>query len=99
MDIQLKYKGGRSLMKVMYERKPYVFKKDNDFTCECPQRVIDWLAQNATGQFQVQPTKTVIKEVEVEKPKTLKCDECEFTAKSEYGLLVHKRKHRKGGKK
>lgn len=96
MDIQLKYKGGRSLMKVMYERKPYVFKKDNDFTCDCPQRVVDWLAQNASGQFQVQPTKTVIKEVikEVEKPKVLKCEECDFVAKSEHGLLIHSRKHR-----
>lgn len=96
--VSLKYVGSRSFNKVMYQRKPYIFKRDDDFTCECPQKLVEWLAQNAPGQYQVNSTKTVIKEILVEKKKTLICDECGFTAKSDYGLLVHSRKHQKEGK-
>jgi len=81
----------------MYNRKPYVFKKDTNFSCEVPQDLVEWLAQYARGQYQVSPTKveikTVIKEVEV--PKKLICDVCGFEAKTEQGLLVHGRKHKK----
>ena len=100
--ILLKYVGSRSFTKVMYQRLPYIFKKDNDFSCEVPQDLVDWLAQNAGGQYRVVPTKTVIKEVikevEVEKKLMLECDKCGFIAKTEQGLAVHKKKHERKGK-
>src|SRR3990167_5869436 len=95
--IELKYVGGRPNSKELWNRKRYIFSKDNDFTCEVPRELEQWLAQNARGQYQVQQSKTIIKEVIKEVPveKSLKCDKCGFTAKTEQGLLVHKAKHSK----
>ena len=101
MGTFIKYVGGRPNSKEVWDRKRYIFSKDNEFTCEVPQKLVEWLAGNAPGQYQVVPTKTIIKEVirEVERKPDLKCDKCDFIAKTEQGLLVHKSKHyKKGGK-
>ena len=97
----IKFVGGRPSSNEIWDRKRYSFNKENDFTCEVPQKLANWLMQYATGQYEVVPTKTIIKEVikEVEVERSLKCDKCDFIAKSEQGLIVHHKKHsKKGGK-
>ena len=100
--ISIKYVGGRPNSKETWNRKSYFFNKDNDFISEVPRELEQWLAQNARGQYQVQQGKTIIKEVikEVEIKPYLKCDKCDFEAKTEHGLVIHKTiKHsKKGGK-
>lgn len=97
--IDLKYVAGRPNSKEIWNRKRYIFNKENDFTCEVPRELEQWLAQNAKGQYQVQQNKTVIKEVivEVERKPVLKCDKCDYTAKTEHGLTIHQHSHKKGG--
>ena len=99
--ISLKYIGGRPNSREIWDRKRYVFNKENDFTCDCPQKLINWLAQYAQGQYQVLQNKVVIKDVirEVEVAPSLKCDKCDFVGKSEHGLFIHKTsKHKKEDK-
>ena len=101
MMISIKYVGGRPNSKEVWNRKSYVFNESNDFTCEVPRELEQWLAHYAVGQYQVQQTKTVIKEVikEVEKKPSLKCDKCDFVGKTEHGLIIHKSsRHKKEGK-
>ena len=94
--VLLKYVGGRPNSNEVWDRKRYFFNKENDYACEVPQKLVNWLAQYARGQYEVVPTRTIIKEVEV-KP-NVNCDKCDFIAKTEQGLIVHKKKHEREGK-
>ena len=100
--ILLEYTGGRPSSNEVWNRKRYVFNKENNFMCDVPRELEQWLAQNAQGQYQVVATKTIIKEVIKEVPveRSLKCGICDFIAKTEHGLVIHKTiKHsKKGGK-
>jgi len=95
MNVLLRYIGGRQNSNEVWDRKKYSFNKENDFTCEVPQKLANWIFQYAQGQYQVIPTKIIEKEVIKEVERSLKCSECDFVAKSEQGLLVHSKKHKK----
>ena len=102
--ITLRYNGGRSMMKAVYNRKRYIFNKANDFITEVPAELAKELF--TSGQYL-----PVNKVVEVEKPvqvniveveaveKEFICNICGYKAKSEQGSLVHKAKHTREGKK
>ena len=98
--VRIRYVGGRPNAKEVWNRIRYIFSKENDFTCEVPGELEQWLAQHAVGQYQVMQDKIVIKEVvkEVERPMNLKCDICGFTAKTGHGLTIHSYRHTKGRK-
>jgi len=88
--VRLKYTAGRTMVKIPYNRKPFIFKKETGYIAEVPLGLANLLLP--TGQF----TAVSEKPKEIPKPvdKTL-CEICGFKAKSEYGILVHKRKHKK----
>jgi len=92
--VSLKFVGGRPSANEVWDRKRYSFNEKNDFICDVPQKLANWLMQYAQGQYQVVPTKIKEVIVEVEKKPDLKC-ECGFVAKSEFGLQTHKRSHKK----
>lgn len=73
-------------MKASFQRKSYVWRKETSFTCDIPQGLAKQLLQ--TGQFE--PVNMVI----VKDGQDLKCGVCGFEAKSDFGLMVHKKKHK-----
>ena len=98
----LKYTGGRSTNKVSFQRKLYIFNQVSGYICDVPDRLARLLIPN--GSFipvDNQPVKTIEKkEVESdggsskqENINPLQCNVCGFVAKSEFGLLVHKKRH------
>lgn len=96
----LKYIGGRSTNKVSFQRKLYVFNLVNGYICDVPDKLARLLVPN--GNFIPTDTKPEVKTepivVEIkENINPLQC-ECGFVAKSEFGLLVHKKRHSREGK-
>ena len=104
--IVLRYNGGRSMMKAVYNRKRYIFNKANDFIAEVPAELAKELL--VTGQY-LPAAKSTPKEntsIEfngvgdvVDLNNDFTCGICGFKAKSEQGSLVHKAKHTREGKK
>jgi hypothetical protein len=89
--VLLKYIGGRTLAKEHYERKSFVFKKENNYECEVPEGLANFLV---TTKTYVPISREIIKEVIKEIPNPLLCPVCGFKAKTETGLLIHSKKHK-----
>ena len=104
--LRLKYIGGKSLSKLYFNRKRYVFNRENDFTENVPRMLWNFVKQ--TNEFIPAPileksemTMTTVIHTKPEEPEPEKksdkviCDICGFKARSPYGLVVHSRKHKK----
>lgn len=93
----IKYSGGRTWYDVTLNRKSYVFTKENNRTLDIKdQAAINYiLSLPNRGEFTVieAPNAKVIETVN-----KLKCVKCEFTAKTEQGLLVHSARHNREDK-
>lgn len=88
--VKLRYKGGRTLVNAAYNRKYYPFNKNNDYVNEIPLGLAKQLL--LTGEYiPAKEEKPIVKEdVVIDK---LVCIVCGFKAKSEFGMIVHSRKH------
>lgn len=96
--MKIQYTGGRSWLRVILNRKSYIFTKENGRTLDIPeQAAINYiLSLPNRAEFTVIDTPRV--EAPISAVNKLKCAVCEFIAKSEQGLLVHSAKHRKEDK-
>ena len=86
--VNLKYTGGRSLTKNYWNRKAYVFKKENDWTLSVPQAMANFLLP--IGEYTVAP-------IVVEKKSDIllyACDICGFSTVSKTNLKVHQNTHK-----
>jgi len=95
--MRLRYIGRKSVSKLYFNRKRYVFNKENGFTENVPRMA--WNLVKQTNEFI--PAPVLEKSPEVPKPPeevpvekkvdNTVCDICGFKAKSYTGLLAHKR--------
>lgn len=102
--VSLKYVGGKTHSSEPWNRKKFVFKKENDYICEIPHQLAKELCSDR-GAGQYIPVRTVIEkaisfdgtsdvvDLKNKEKNPLLCDKCDFVSKSDYGLLIHKRKH------
>lgn len=99
--MRIKYKGGRSMFRIALNRKAYYFTKKNNRVLNIKeQEIINYifsLSNRAEFEVVMEDIKVseinpIVKEIESE---PFKCTVCGFIAKSEYGLKVHSRKHKK----
>ena len=96
--IRLRYRAGKSVGKLYYNRKRYVFNKGNNFITEVPIKMF-WdkdffepapVSEAASLEEKVDTLSETTTDETV-------CEVCGFEAKNRSGLLAHKRIKHKGG--
>ena len=88
----IRYKGGRSQIKIAFSRVYYHFTQENGFVSDVPEGLANNLVK--TGKFTVY----IKPKEEIKVVNKLLCPHCNFVAKSEQGLIVHSKKHERKGK-